>query len=80
MNAKLRPQDALYRGLVEPTSRREPSQAFEDRPSPEGAPVPARARSVRDLIVMQGDLTEFGYTEVGCARFDFMNAHGRARG
>ena len=76
----LRPQDSLYSATAEPTGRREPNQAFEDRPTAEETSVSTRARSVHDFSIMQRDLTEFVYTEVGCPRCDFTRTHGGAKG
>ena len=35
---------------------------------------------MHDFSVVRKDLEEFGYTEVGCPRCDFMSTHGHARG
>ena len=78
MKVNLRPKESLCRSTAEPTGRREPSQGFKERPIPEHAQVTTRARSVHNFSVMIRHLEEFGYTEVGCPRCDYMRTRGEA--
>ena len=56
-------------------------QSFEDRPLPEEPQAPAtRASFKQDLRVTAKDLVDFGYTDLGCPRCEFMRTHGSGRG
>ena len=50
-----------------------------DRPAPEDELPKNRAPSVLDLKITLKDLEDFGHTEVGCERCDYIKEHGDAR-
>jgi len=74
-----RPMDTLYRATATPTGWREPSGDFEQRLAPEDEAPRTRPSVAPDLRVTVKDLEDFGYTEVGCQRCDFIRQHGDAR-
>ena len=68
-----RPQDALYRATAAPAGRREPHQDLGERLAVEDEAPQTRAGSAHDLRVTVEDLQNFGFTEIGCQRCDFIH-------
>ena len=80
MRLNLRPRDSLYRATAEPTGHREAEMSFEERLIPEHDQPQVRSKGVHDFSVLKRHLEEFGFTEVGCPRCDYMRTHGTGRG